>query len=137
MTAVEQTHLQQLLELEKKLYRKLTETLTITQELADAVERQDQQSIQLLLAERQMPVLELQEIDSYVRLKRVELSHEDAARYDELMRGAPPQMEEERPLAEQLATNRRLHSRLVEVDQQVNRRLCGEKSSYGAGAPSS
>lgn len=128
---MDQTHLQQLLELQRKLHLKLIQAMNITQELAQAAERKDQQSLQLLLAERQMPVLELQEIDSYVRLKRVELVPEDVLRYEELMGGAPSMTEEERPLVEQIAANRRLLQRLIEVDRDVNLRLCGDRSHYG------
>lgn len=129
---MEQQHLEQLFQLEKKLYIKLVQTLSLTQELSDGVERQDQHAVQLLLSQRQMPVLELQEIHSLIQLKRVDLDADDAQDYDRLLQGEQAQSPVEQPLVEQLAVNHRLLSRLIELDQTVNRRLCGDNSCYAA-----
>ena len=82
--------LAELLALQRKMLRKLNEALGITRELAEAVEREDQVSVRLLLSSRQMPLLELQELDAAMDLKRCELNGADEAAFDRLVtrRGA-------------------------------------------------
>ena len=77
--------LAELLALQRKVLRKLNEALGITRELAEAVEREDQVSVRLLLSSRQMPLLELQELDAAMDLKRCELSGADEAAFDRLV----------------------------------------------------
>ena len=101
--------LAELLALQRKVLRKLNEALGITRELAEAVEREDQVSVRLLLSSRQMPLLELQELDAAMDLKRCELSGADEAAFDRLVtrRGAAEDPAEQE-LADQLARNRRV-----------------------------
>lgn len=122
--------LHELLELEKKFYQKLNEALGLTSELAEAVTRQDPVSIRALIAMRQKPLLELQEISSYIDLKRVDLNKTDAAQFDGLLSGKHPQLPEEIPVADQIAANRRLVDRLTQLDRQISQTLCGEDSFY-------
>ena len=105
--------LAELLALQRKVLRKLNEALGITRELAEAVEREDQVSVRLLLSSRQMPLLELQELDAAMDLKRCELSGADEAAFDRLVtrRGAAEDPAEQE-LADQLARNRRVWSSL-------------------------
>ena len=51
--------LKELAALQMRICAKLNETLGLSQELAEAVERQDQVSVKLLLSSRQKPILEL------------------------------------------------------------------------------
>ncbi len=122
--------LQELLALEKKFFSKLSETLDISRELADAIDRQDQVTVTMLLSMRQKPLLELQEINSYIELKRHGLRPEEADRFEKLIVGAPAEHPAEIPLAEQVASNRRLLDRLTELDRQISQKLCGEQSFY-------
>lgn len=122
--------LQELLELEKKFYAKLNETMNLSHDLADAIDRQDQVSVSMLLSMRQHPILELQEINSYISLKRIDLTAEDAQRFDELIGGANAASASEQPVASQIATNRRLLERLTELDCRINKKICGEQSVY-------
>ncbi len=125
-----ESNLKELLELERKLYAKISETTDITQELSDGVERNDQVSVELFLAMRQRPILEMEEIRSRIELKRVELNPQDALRFDELLSGAPAENRDELPLTKQLSMNRRFLTRLTELDCLVSRKLCGNQSHY-------
>lgn len=122
--------LKELLELEKRFFSKLTETMDLSRDLADAVDRQDQVTVTMLLSMRQRPILELQEINSYIDLKRIGLPGGDEARFVELISGAPAETAAEGPVAEQVAVNHRLLLRLTELDQRINQKLCGENSFY-------
>lgn len=123
--------LAELLALQRKVLRKLNEALGITRELAEAVEREDQVSVRLLLSSRQMPLLELQELDAAMDLKRCELSGADEAAFDRLVtrRGAAEDPAEQE-LAEQLARNRRVLEQLTQLDRRVSEKLCRERSIY-------
>lgn len=126
--------LAELLALQRKVLRKLNEALGITRELAEAVEREDQVSVRLLLSSRQMPLLELQELDAAMDLKRCELSGADEAAFDRLVtrRGAA-EAPAEQELADQLARNRRVLEQLTELDRRVSEKLCRERSIYRRG----
>ena len=47
-----------------------------------------------------------------------------------LLSGAQARQAEETALSEQVGTNRRLLSQLVELDKRVNKKVTGEKSIY-------
>lgn len=123
--------LQDMLVLQKKLYRKLTDVLDLTEQLAQAVDRQDQVSVRLLLSMRQTPVFELEELNSHIELKNSDLNAEDRERYKALLDGAAPVRGEEE-LTKQVAANHRILERLLELDGRVSRKLGGERSCYPA-----
>lgn len=122
--------LKELLELKKKAYHKLTEAYQLTRDLAEALDRQDQISIDMVLSMRQRTILELQEIDSYVDLKRYDLNQDGIARMNALLSGAAADLPMEVPLADCLASNNRLLQQLKALDQIVNQKLCGDRSIY-------
>ena len=123
--------LAELLALQRKVLRKLNEALGITRELAEAVQREDQVSVRLPLSSRHMPLLELQELDAAMDLKRCELSGADEAAFDRLVtrRGAAEDPAEQE-LADQLARNRRVLEQLTQLDRRVSEKLCRERSIY-------
>lgn len=116
--------------LEKKMYHQLTEVMDITKQLAEAVDRQDQVSVRILLAMRQAPIFKLKELQSHLELKRYDLDGTDVQQYDALLAGADLSDTLEQPLVAQVATNRRLHQKLIELDRHVNQKLGGEHSYY-------
>lgn len=125
-----ESDLKELLELQRRLYAKLSETEDLTQALSDSVERNDSVSVDMFLSMRQRPILEMEEIQSRVSLKRVELNSQDALRFDALLSGAPAENPAELPLTNQLAMNQRFLARLAELDRQVSRKLCSDRSYY-------
>lgn len=131
MSKIWEEALAELLALERRIFRKFNETVEITRELAEAVDREDQVSVKMLLSSRQAPLLELQELNAAVELKRCDLSGEDEAAFDRLIveRGTP-ETPAEKDVAEQVALNRRLLEQLAELDRRVNEKLCREKSVY-------
>lgn len=128
--SLKQQDLDELLELEKKFYAKVVETLSITNELREAVEREDGVSIRILIAERQRPLLELQETQEFIKLKRLDLTKEDALQFDRLVAGGDATSPAEYPVAEQIQRNQSMLSRLIELDKRINQTFCGDKSIY-------
>lgn len=131
MSAMWEAALAELLALQYKIFRKLNETCGITKELAEAVSRGDGLSVKMLISSRQIPILELQELYSAVKLKSCDLSGEDKEAFDRLIvRQEPPQNAAEQEVANQMAANQRLLEQLVEMDQRVNQGVCQERSVY-------
>lgn len=122
---------EELLALEKGISAKLTEIAGLSKELAEAVDRGDQTSVQMVLASRQTPVLELREMFSTVDLKRCDLSGKDVERFDSLMKnGGGPSTAEEKLLVDRVMLNQRLLEQIVELDKKVNEKLCRGNSMY-------
>ena len=127
---MKESDVNELLELERRLYAKLSETADLTQALSGSVERNDPVSVDMFLSMRQRSILEMEEIQSRISLKRVELNGEDALRFDALLSGAPAENRTEVPLTNQLSMNQRFLSRLTELDRHVSGKLCGDRSYY-------
>ena len=133
MSGLRERDLKELAALQMRICAKLNETLGLSQELAEAVERQDQVSVKLLLSSRQKPILELQELYAAIKLKRCDLSGGDEEDFDRLVSGGAAETEEERPVAAQQAANQRLLERLIGLDRRLNEMLCKERSIYKTG----
>ena len=119
-----------LLALEKKFSYKVIEALSLTRDLTESVERQDQVSVAMLLSMRQKTILELQEISCHIDLMRLDLEPSMLTRFDALLSGASAQSPQELPLTECIASNQRLLRQLKVLDQTVSQKLCGEQSFY-------
>lgn len=128
---MQQSDLAEAQALERKRYTKLAEVLDLTQQLAEAVDREDAVTVRLLLSMRQGPIYELQEIEGQLELKECDLTKEDAARLRLLLKGeAPDPTPEEEGLLRQVEMNRRSLQRVVELDRRVSLKLAGEHSCY-------
>ncbi len=122
--------LDELCEKKKRQIVKLIEVADVTRQIAEAVERGDGVSAELLLGEREQPVRELSELEESVRASLPRLPEADAIRVNELLRGGEAETEEEKPLVDQVAQFRRILASVVALDQQVSLRLGGNQSFY-------
>ena len=116
--------------LERKKYNLLSEVMDLSKQLGEAMDRNDGVSVRLLLAMRQEPLLQLQELKRTVGIKKENLSPEDRERVSALDQGAAPQGEEETTYQSQAGSARRLLERIVELDERLNRRIGGKDSFY-------
>ena len=116
--------------LERKKYNLLSEVMDLSKQLGEAMDRNDDVSVRLLLAMRQEPLLRLQEVKQAADLKKESLPPEDRERVSELGQGAAPQGEEETTYQNQAGSARRLLERIVELDERLNRRMGGKNSYY-------
>jgi len=117
--------------LERKKYNLLSETMDLSQQLGEAMDRNDDVSLRLVVALRQEPILGLEEVKRAIENKLEGLSPEDRKRVSELAGGAAPEGEEEAAYFNQAGSARRLLERVVELDRRLNRRMAGENSFYG------
>ena len=114
----------------KRTYAALNEALDLTRQLADAVDRNDQVAVQMLVSMRQEPTDKLAREQQALGQQKAALSETDRARLDALLKGAAAETAEESPLANQVGLNQRVLKQLVDLDQIVNRKLTREKSIY-------
>ena len=115
---------------EKRRYALLNELFDLTKQLAEAVDRSDEVTIQMLLSMRESPLAQMRQVEENLTRQRMSLTEEDGRRLGELLSGAPARQAEENALSEQVGTNRRLLGQLVELDKRVNKRVTREKSVY-------
>ena len=114
----------------KRMYNALSETMDLTRQLAEALDRNDQVAVQLLVSMREEPVKTLRQGRRALEQQRELLEEPDRRRLTELLDGSPAEREEEGPLANQVGVNRRLWQQLRALDESVNRKLTREKSIY-------
>lgn len=114
----------------KRIYTALNEALDLTRQLAEAADRDDQVTVQMLVSMRQEPTDKLARAHQALEQQRQALPEADAFRLAELLKGAEAETEAEAPLAGQVGVNRRVLKQLVDLDQVVNRKLAREKSIY-------
>ena len=115
---------------EKRRYALLNELFDLTKQLAEAVDRSDEVTIQMLLSMRESPLAQMRQVEENLTRQRSSLSEEDGRRLAELLSGAQAQRQEENALSGQVGTNRRLLGQLVELDKRVNKKVTREKSVY-------
>lgn len=112
----------------RKRYTALTETLDLTMQMGEALDRNDRTSFSMLLAMRQEPVLRMQELDGNIR-RIVEIDASDIeARWRALVRGDNPQNADEQMIVNQVQQNKRVIERLVPIDSRISQVLSERKS---------
>lgn len=114
----------------KRIYGLLNETMELSRQMAEAVDRDDQVAIQMLVSMREEPVRKLRQARRALEEQRDALEPETARRLSQLLNGEAAETEAEEPLAAQVGTNRRLLEQLLELDRVLNRKLTREESIY-------
>lgn len=116
---------------ERKCYAALTEVMELTQDLSDAVQRQDQVTVQMFLSMRQEPINQLKEYRSLQRKRCASLPEEESAALWKVLTGkggdGTDQLQE---LEKLVGQNQSLLERIQQVDRQVSVSLGGKKSFY-------
>ena len=115
--------------LERKKYNCLSEVMDLSRQMGEALDRSDDVSVRMLLALREDPLVQLQELKQAINMKKESLSPEDRERVSALGQGASPKGEET-TYHSQAGAARRLLERIVELDERLNRRLAGKNSFY-------
>ncbi len=112
----------------------LNEVEDLTRQLGEAIDRNDQVSMSMLIGMRAEPLQKLQAADHAVREQLEALGDPDAAAaLSGMLNGGPPADPADRMqamLCEQVAANKRRLAHIVEVDRVLNERLGREKSAY-------
>ena len=112
----------------------LNELEDLTKQMGESIDRNDQVSLEMLIAMRKEPLTKLQEADQAIR-DQIELLPDklEAAQLASMLNGGPPADSGERlqqQLCEQVAVNNRSLKRIMELDRQLNERLARENSAY-------
>ena len=116
--------------IQKSICEKLLEVTSLTQELDEAVNRQDQVSVRMLLLARRKPLCELCAAWAKMDLQRCELSPQEVDELEEIFSGAGPEGGDSGAMAALQQSNQRLLQRLKAMDQEVSRKICRERSYY-------
>lgn len=114
----------------KRIYNLLNEAMDISRQMAEAMDRDDQVAIGMLVSMREEPVKKLRQARQALEEQRDALKPEEAEALSRLLNGGEAETEAERPLAAQVGTNRRLLSQLLELDKVLNRKLTRKESIY-------
>lgn len=114
----------------KRLYTSMNEAMDITRQLAEAVDRDDQVAIHMLVAMRQEPVDKMSQAKRTLELQRDALPEGDRVRLEALLKGGPPEDAGEEAFVKQVGMNDRLLKQLADLDRVLNRKLTRDKSIY-------
>ena len=125
---MEQDRLAKALVQSKRMGNLLNEVLDLSQQMAEALDRDDQVAVEMLIAMRQEPILHLKELQTIIADRRSKI--EDDSRLQALLDGAPPQIREEAAYIDQVGIARRLLEQILVLDRRLNTRLAGKDSYY-------
>lgn len=118
--------------IERQMYTCLSEIAELTDQLSDAVNRQDQVSVRMFLSMRQEEIDRMMGHRAALRRHCAELPAQDGARLRRLLAGTvgdePPP--EAQALLKQVSSNRKLLERICQADRSVSRRFGGSSSFY-------
>ncbi len=114
----------------KRIYTSMNEAMDITQQLAEAVDRDDQVTIQMLVAMRQEPVDKMSQAKRVLDLQKDALPETDRLRLEALLKGGPPEDAAEEAFVKQAGMNDRLLKQLANLDRVLNKKLTRDKSIY-------
>ena len=121
----------------KRIGNLLNELEDLTHQMGETIERNDQVSLQMLIAMREEPLGKLQAADQAIR-DQLELLADrlEAAQLASMLNGGPPADPDARTqqqLCEQVASNNRRLKQIIELDRQLNQRLGREDTAYRQG----
>lgn len=114
----------------KRMYSLLNEVMDLSRQLAEALDRNDQVTVQMVISMREEPIKRLRAVQSALEEQRNSLDPEAGERLGALLNGAPAEEPGEEALASQVAINRRLLTQVLELDRVLNKKVTREKSIY-------
>ena len=114
----------------KRMYLLLTEVRDLSRQLAEALDRNDQVTVRMLISLRSEPVNKLTETKAMLEDLKKGLPLSDAVRLLELLNGASPATEDESILATQVSSNQRLLEQVLALDKGLNLKIARDKSIY-------
>ena len=114
----------------KRMGGLLNEVQDLSRELAEAIDRDDRVSVEMLAGMRREPIDKLVAAEDVLADQASSLPPEEGARLLALLGGAAPAEDGERMLAELVASNRRRLEQVRALDKTLNRKLARENSVY-------
>ncbi|WP_294548062.1 hypothetical protein [uncultured Pseudoflavonifractor sp.] len=123
--------------LQRRIYASLTEISELTDQLSQALSRQDQVSVRLFLSMRREELDHLLAHRAALNLQCAQLPGDDSAALQQLLSGndgSVPDSPGKAALLRQVKMNRSLLERICQADQAVSLRLGGRRSFYSKNA---
>ena len=119
------------MDVERAMYRALSELEELTQELAQAADRGDKVSVQMFLAMRRDPLEQMARHQAALRRQYTALPPPDAQLLRALLEDpAPPAVSGAETLVRQATRNRTLLTRIIAADRTLNQKVAGRSSFY-------
>lgn len=126
---MEQQKLTDVLVQAKRLGSLLHETLDLTRQLAEAIDRSDNVSVRMILAMRQEPIDRAALADDTLRTLLAEADEEGHAHLADLLNGGGAQSPLEQALAERMAANRRTLEEIRTINAVLDKKLSRGRTS--------
>lgn len=114
----------------KRMGGLLNEVQDLSRQLAEAIDRDDRVSVEMLVNMRREPIDKLMDAEDVLADQVSALPPEDGARLAGLLAGASAQGADEKMLAELVGSNRRRLEQILDLDKVLNRKLARENSVY-------
>lgn len=114
----------------KRMGGLLNEVQDLSRQLAEAIDRDDRVSVEMLVNMRREPIDKLVDAEDVLADQAASLPPEDGARLSRLLAGAPARGPDEKLLAGLVGSNRRRLEQIVALDKILNRKLARENSVY-------
>jgi hypothetical protein len=115
----------------KRMSRYLDETLDLSQQLAEALDREDEVTVKMLINMRSESIEHLKEADDALReLGQAMPTSEDKRALRALLDGGTSEDAFEKQLGEQSASNSRRLATILQIDKRISLKLAREKSVY-------
>ena len=119
------------LTVERKMYNTLNEVMELTQEMSEAVRRQDGVSVRLFLKMRREPIQQLGKYRALLEQQCVDLPQPEGEALRHLLSGeSTGGTEETQPLEHQVKLNQSLLQRIIQADRAVSEKINPKKSFY-------
>lgn len=121
------------LAIQRRMYTTLMEVSDLTDQLSQALSRQDQVSVRMFLSMRQEEINHLQAFQNTLLRLCTQLPPEDGALLRRLLSGgsgSPPSSPNGKAVQQQAERNRAMLERICRADEAVSRRLGGANSFY-------
>ena len=124
--------MEEILVLTKRIGNIFHELRDLTTQMATALDRRDEVSVKMLIAMRNEPIERLTIADRALREHLTQLDEDEAQRIRAILNGDEASAVDplEKILAPQASMNIRAHSKLVELDKVINRKIAQDKSIY-------
>lgn len=114
----------------KRMGGLLNEVQDLSKQLAEAIDRDDRVSVEMLVNMRREPIDKLVDAEDVLADQTASLPPEDGARLSQLLAGASAREPDEKLLAELVGSNRRRLEQIVALDKILNQKLARENSVY-------
>lgn len=114
----------------RKMYNLLGEVHDLSKQLAEALDRNDEVTVQMILSMRHEPIGELARVYEVLQEQAESTAQAGDGRLRELLNGAEARAPEENGLAAQVAMNGRLLEQVQALEANLNRKISRENTIF-------